>query len=168
MKKQIIESGILFEIEEEYLYHIERSQLVKNTKYFKSPEFIYLEKGRIVMVEAKTSAPHPSSKEDFKNYLSDIREKFFNAMALLNACWSQRNVAELNMMPLSLQQQTMPGVQFQLYLVVAKAKEEWLPNINDALKSELQILFKIWCIPDTSIRVITKERAIQLGLAAES
>jgi len=164
MIKQIEESGMIFEVEEDLLYHIEKSILVEKTKYFKTPEFVYLLNGNVVAVEAKTSVPRPESKEDFKTYLQEIREKFMNAMALLNACWSKRNVEELNKMPEALRKISVTGADYKLYLVVATAQEEWLVSVNNALKSELQILFKTWKVQDTAFKAITKAKALQLGL----
>lgn len=167
MKQRIVESGITFDIEQDHLYYIEQSKLVQNTKYFKTPEFVCLRGDDVVVLEAKSTVPSPMSKADFKTYLDEIRLKFFNSMALLNACWSKCNPVELQTMPATLQQQKMHQAQFQLYLVIANAKKEWLVDVNNAFKSELQILFKIWNIPDTAFRAITKEKAIQLGLAVE-
>lgn len=165
MIRQIVESGMTFEVDEDFLYHIEESALVKKTKYFKTPEFAFLTgKDVVVIVEAKTSVPRPESKEDFKSYLEEIRDKFMNAMALLNACWSKRNLAELGEMPGSMQKVTIVEANYKLYLVVASAQEEWLVNVNNAFKSELQILFRTWNVQDTAFKVITKAKAIQLGL----
>lgn len=167
MMKQINESGMTFEVDEDVLYHMEKSALVSDTKYFKTPEFVCLKDERVVVIEAKTSVPRPESKEDFKKYLSEIREKFSNALSLLNACWSKRNLAELSNMPEKLQKITVIGADYRLYLIVATAQEEWLVNVNNAFKSELQILFKTWNIQDTAFKAITKAKAIQLGLVRE-
>ena len=167
MMKQIVESSMTFEIDEDMLYHMEKSALVTGTKYFKTPEFVCLRDERVVVVEAKTSVPKPESKENFKEYLMEIREKFANALALLNACWSKRNSEELSNMPEAMQKVTVLGADYRLYLVVATAQEEWLVNVNNAFKSELQILFKTWKIQDTAFKAITKVKAIQLGLVKE-
>ena len=73
------ESGMRIPYQEDACYMIEKSALVARLQGVKIVEFVQAHgKLKVVMVEAKTTAPQPASKGDYDEYLKEIREKFQN------------------------------------------------------------------------------------------
>ena len=83
-KKTIPESGMTFgPFDEDLVFHVEKSQTYKNIEEnVKICEFFCLDRKkteRVVILEARSSAPHPRSLEAYHKYTKEILEKFSNS-----------------------------------------------------------------------------------------
>ncbi|ASF47793.1 hypothetical protein [Methylovulum psychrotolerans] len=171
----ITESGMTFGPHAEgYRFDIEQSatlsQLNKRAKThegIKPAEFLLLRtdngKPTIWIIEAKSSAPHPRSQEDFSQYVTDIKEKFVNSLDLFMALYLNRHPTS-DELPTAFRSLDMASVDFRLALIIKGFDKAWLPPLQDAFSKALKLTVKIWALPPASVLVINDSIARAYGL----
>lgn len=165
MKKILEESGMRIPYEEESSYFIEKSPLVTKLQGVKIVEFIQAQGTRkVVLLEAKTTAPCQDKHEDYNEYLTEIRQKFQNSISLLNAAKLKRRANIYEELPQALKDIDYTGTHYWLFLVVKHSKEDWIVNLNSDLHRQLHPFLKCWNIPDANFVVVNEGMARSKGL----
>lgn len=163
MSKIITESGMGFgPFDEEYLYEIEKSDLVKKKK-IKIVEFVtYFENKKkekyIVFIEAKTSSPildytSKDKKEKFDKYIEELYQKFVNSVSIFFSINLERYD---DYMGSKLKNVDLSTTDVKLVLVIKNYKEEWLIDINHLVKQKFHNLSQTCNIKDKNIMVINE------------
>lgn len=165
MRKILEESGMRIPYEEESSYFIEKSPLVAKLQGVKIVEFVQAQGTRkIVLLEAKTTAPCQNKHDDYGVYMTDIREKFQNSISLLNAGKLKRRVNIFEELPKALKDIDYKGAHYWLYLVIKQSKEDWVVNLSSDLHRQLHPFLKCWNIPDANFVVVNEGMARSIGL----
>ena len=171
----IIESKMVFPVEKENTFLIEKSKSVSKKRGLKSVEFVELKNfaknPSLRFVEAKTSNPNftnndNDNKEKLDEYIHDIREKFQNAVSILFSSLSKRKGLDdvFNELPTGIQSVNYKNVECGLWLVVKDSEPEWLIPVLASLKKELKPMLKCWNIPDSNVKVINEDDARNLTI----
>lgn len=163
MAEYIVESEMKFgPYEAEKLIHIEvHPEYVKVQQGMHISEFLYHDdsKKRIVMIEAKTSAPNPNSKdrenpkERFVEFVSEIREKFENTLDLY------LNMALKDNVPDGFKNINYSDIDIYFILVIKKHQREWLKDVKDALEMAVRSVHRTNNIWKCKVLVINEEMA---------
>ena len=171
MSITICESGLCFgEFEETDLFHIEKSSLYKSLEKkvqgVKTVEFIlYRKKDRyeeILLVEAKSSSPHPSNNEvDFDVFIDEIYLTFTHSIDLFFAIILKRLKDGCNEVPNIFKIADYSVAKIKMILVISGHKIEWLPPLSEALRKKFKRIRETWGI---EIIPINHEQAQQYGL----
>jgi len=165
MRKILEESGLRIPYEEDASYMIEKSPLVTKLQSVKIVEFVQaLGIRKIVLLEAKTTAPCQDNHDDYNVYMTDIREKFQNSISLLNAAKLKRRPEIYDELPQPLKNIDYKGAHYWLYLVIKQYKEDWIVNINNDLHRQLHPFLKCWNIPDANFEVLNEGLARSIGI----
>ena len=165
MRKILEESGMRIPYEEESSYLIEKSPLVTKLQGVKIVEFLQAQGTRkIVMLEAKTTAPCQDKHDDYSIYMTDIREKFQNSITLLNAAKLKRRANIYEELPQALKDVNYKDARYCLYLIIKQSKEDWIVNLSSDLRRQLHPFLKCWNIPDANFVVVNEGTARSMGL----
>ena len=165
MRQVMEESGMRIPYQDDSCYMIEKSALVARLQGVKIVEFVQANgKAKVVMVEAKTSAPQPTNKGDYDEYLKEIREKFQNSISLLNAARLKRQEGIFEELPQPLKDVDYKKANYWLYFVIKESKEDWVVNLKDDLRKQLHPFLKSWNIPDVNFIVANEDTARRLGV----
>lgn len=81
----MVESYMKFGLDEKHTYLIEKADVLRWLPSVKVCECVALIKGRICLIEAKSSAPSPKNKQNFDDYIYAIVQKFIDTLLLFNA-----------------------------------------------------------------------------------
>lgn len=172
----IEESGLIFgPFHPNNCFWIEKDQTflsindhAKENEGIKLVEFLLLKQSNnfttISLIEAKKSAPHPGNEKDYNNYISKLKEKFSNSLAIFFSFRTQRYLAGYNDLPSCFQQVDLATVKFELILVIPNADLSGLTTLTSDLQKCLQSLVSLWNLSATSIKVFNKELAIAHNL----
>ncbi len=167
----IIESGMSFgPFPEGHCFYIEKSQTLKKVnKHARQGEGIQISeflliktennKTTISIIEAKTSAPKPQSRDNYDGYINEIKEKLANSLVLFVTFYLNRHPTGNSELPEKFKQLEFGTIHFELILVVKNSKEDWLPPINDDLKKALRPFANLWKLSPTSIKVLNEDNA---------
>ena len=159
------ESGMRIPYQEDACYMIEKSALVARLQGVKIVEFVQAHgKLKVVMVEAKTTAPQPASKVDYDEYLKEIREKFQNSISILNAARLKRREDIFDELPQPLKDVDYKKASYWLYFVIKESKDDWIINLSNDLHRQLHPFLKSWNIPDANLVVANEGMARRLGV----
>lgn len=167
----ILESGMSFgPYPEEICFYIEKSDVYQKIKDgVPMVEFCLFreKKGKpmIWLVEAKSSTPHPHNKDDFKEFIDQIRDKWVDALVLMISIILKRHCYEL---PKSFQSLSLSKFGVKFVLVVHGYQEAWLSPLQDALKCHLRSTLKTWAFEPTSVVVLNEIGAQKYGLVQPS
>lgn len=165
MRQILEESGMRIPYQDDACYMIEKSALVARLQGVKIVEFVQANgKGKLVMVEAKTSAPQPENKGDYDEYLKEIREKFQNSISILNAARLKRREEIFNELPQALKDVDYKKAHYWLYFVIKESKDDWVVNLSEDLHRQLHPFLKSWNIPDANFVVANEGMARSLGV----
>ncbi len=167
----ITESDMTFgPYSEGHCFHIEKSETYKTIQVgVNISEFLLLKSRQdnspqICIIEAKSSSPHPSAKDDFEIFLREIKEKMKNGLGLGLASILKRHAVAENELSQDFLNIDVSKVSFRFVLVVNGHKKEWLPGLQDALAKELQVTRKIWNLGTNPVAVMNEEVAREHGL----
>ncbi|MFA7056374.1 MAG: hypothetical protein WC155_02280 [Candidatus Cloacimonadales bacterium] len=166
MSKIITESGMDFgPFDEDYLYEIERSDLVERLN-IKKVEFIVYYNKALMFLEAKSSSPQSklnpiNEQTNFDDYIDEVTRKFANS---INLFFSIRLGRYKDKMGIKLNKITLSQANMKLILVIKNHKEEWLPPVSDALKIKLYGLIRSCNINPCNILIINSAIAKEKGL----
>lgn len=113
----------------------------------------------VYVIEAKSSSPKPGSEQNFDQYIKEIYTKFINSFYLITAVTLKRHKCQTGEVPTKLANLNLTIADFRFVLVINGHKDEWLPQIQDSLKSALIPFQKMWnCNPDF-VAVINDQKA---------
>jgi hypothetical protein len=167
----IVESGMTFGPYPDGLcFYIEKSNTYADIQQgVQMAEFLLLrvDNGKrpvLWVVEAKSSTPRPETQPNFDEFIAEIREKLVNAFSLGWASCLKRHQQADAELPAPFKELDLSQAGVRFVLVVNGHKEEWLKDIQDALKIALHSTIKTWCFAPTSVAVINEELARQHGL----
>lgn len=165
MIKILEESGMRIPYEEDACYMIEKSPVVTKLQGVKIVEFVEAHGNRkIVLLEAKTTAPCQDKHGDYSVYMTEIREKFQNSISLLNAAKLKRRPKIYDELPQPLKEVDYKDAHYLLYLVIKQSKDDWIVNLNSDLRRQLHPFLKCWNIPDRNFKVVNEGMARSIGL----
>jgi len=164
--KTVIESGLTFgPFEAEDLFEIEKSRAYKSIQdNMPIAEFVVLRQGnqtKVFTVEAKSSSPQPGNKVNFDKFIKEIAEKLTNTFSLTQALILGRHPYFTEEISGRFRSLDLASCGHRLVLVINGHKEEWLPQLQDALKQELIPLAKTWGFGPNAVLVLNE------GLARE-
>lgn len=157
--ESIIESGMTFgPFAKDDCFCIEKSNVYGNIKGgVKISEFLLLKNGKILVIEAKSGAPHPGNKTSFDDFINEIREKFINSMSLYLAMRLKRHSdGELSD---TYKKLDLAEITFLFILVINGFEDEWLIPIKDALARALFSTSKTWALQIPSVIVCNEALA---------
>lgn len=156
------ESKMMFGFSDCDFYHIEKSSLYRQVVGFQICECIVKFRDKVTLIEAKSSTPNPmKNKEDFDKFICDIMSKFRDTLTFYNAVLLRHDEEPVGT---ELKKINPKEADYQMLLIIHGHKEEWLPPVMDALKSEVRHLLKLWNIKDTSVKVINETIAKDWGV----
>ncbi len=170
----IVESGLTFgPFPEGYCFYIEKSDVYQqinkqvqrinqeNKEGVKIAEFLLLRDNEdfptIWIVEAKSSAPHPKSKDNLDKYIKDICDKCLNSLILTSSL--KRNPNANDKLSENFKQIDIASVQFVFTLVINGFKEEWITDLQDALRIALKPTIIKWALLSKNILVLNEDGA---------
>ncbi|MDX7683764.1 hypothetical protein SJS35_08475 [Aeromonas caviae] len=159
---EITESGVTFgPFEEGSLYEIEKSKNLPNNS--KPVEFVWAITGRntLVLVEAKSSFSNPVNETDFNQNIKDICDKFMDSLVVMVAAYLRRLEKIRNELPDDFEQVEWSRANIQFRLVIPSFSKEWLPPINDKLRTSLKHFLLSFGIPVENLKVVNKDLALQ-------
>lgn len=165
MRQVLVESGMRIPYQDDACYMIEKSALVARLQGVKIVEFVQAnDKTKVVMLEAKTSAPQPTNKSDYDEYLKEIREKFQNSILILNAARLKRREDIFDELPQPLKNVDYKKANYWLYFVIKDSKDDWIINLSGDLHRQLHPFLKSWNIPDANFIVANESLAKELRI----
>ena len=116
------------------------------------------------IVEAKRSSPRPESQPSFNAFILQIRDKLANALALGVAAVLNRHPNAAAELPDAFTRLPLAATRFRLVLVINGHKEEWLPPLQDALRTALRATANVWALGPNSVVAINEKTARRHGL----
>jgi len=162
------ESGMTFgPFSENHFFHIEKSSVYFEIQnQVKMVEFIWYKQdessSQIWLVEAKQSSPHPGNREDWENYLGELKEKFENGLNLFIAlCLRRHTDPDFHE---TIRAIDLGNIPFKITLVIKDHKSEWLPPLKDALQQMLLPLCKTLNLINNPVMVLNDQMALTKGL----
>lgn len=162
---EITESGVTFgPFDENSLYVIEKSKNLPNNS--KPVEFVWTVTGRntLVLVEAKSSFSIPTNESDFNSNVKDICDKFMDSLVIIVAAYLGRLDKIKNEFPDDFANVEWNIINVQFRLVIPSFSKEWLPPINDKLRTSLKHFLLSFGIPVENLKVVNRELAQKEGL----
>lgn len=168
----IEESEMIFgPFQEEHCFHIEQSGTYKRIEDgVKMAEFILLKnpasgQAALWIVEAKSSAPQVKGHKDFDRYISEIQEKFVNALALGWTSCLRRHAESRVELPAAFRQLDLEKVTVKFILVIRKKYTgDWHVPLRDALEKALRATRKTWAFLPPCAIVMNEDGARSCGL----
>ncbi len=163
MKEYVCESGMKFgPFPSDTLIRLEEIPQYKRIQQgMHMAEFMYYEeeRRRLISVEAKTTAPNPDSeavehpKERFREYISDIREKFENSLDLYINMALKGEVSDY------FKKIDYRNLEIIFILVIKEQRKEWLGNVKDAMEMAVRSVIRTNKIWRCKVLVINEEIA---------
>lgn len=156
---------------DEHCFYIEKSATYQKIREggVKMAEFLLLRFNNgsvpsIWVVEAKSSAPKPTTQPDFDIFVREIQDKLNNALSLGLALYLKRHRDGYEELPTGFTMLTPSSIDVRFVLIVKRQQEEWFPPLQEALNFALKPTIKIWSLSDLSVLVINEELAKSYGL----
>lgn len=158
------ESKMTFEFPDMDFYYVEKSPLLAKLEGISTCECIVNLRGRITLIEAKSSSPSPKNDMDFHRFIREISQKFNDTLVFYNAVKLRQKDEHL---PENLSNIDLSKASYEMFLIVHGHKIEWLPPLMDALKKDLKSVLRLWNISDVSVKVINEQIAKSKGLISD-
>lgn len=134
----------------------------------KMAEFLLLRANRkkpdILIIEAKSSAPHHKTQPKFDDYIAEIREKLINAFSLGWASCLKRHPKAEAELPKGFKTLNLSQVDVKFVLVIKGRPDDGWTQLQNALIKELRPTFKCWAFKPNCVAVIDDEKAQKYGL----
>jgi hypothetical protein len=100
---------------------------------------------------------------DFSIYFNELKEKMENGLILFFATRMGRHPELADHWPETFR--NLPfTTEVRMFLVIKRAKELWLPPLNDKLRKVMRPIIGAWGLGPNSVQVLTEEAARQRGL----
>lgn len=159
MSDQIIEeSGMTFgPYPSDLCFYIEKSETYRRIR--KKPE-----KTAIWVIEAKSSSPKEENRQNFDDFIAEIREKFVNAFSLGWSCCLGRHLIAEGELPEDFKDLDLSRSDVRFILVINGHRDSWLPPLQDALNIAMNSTVRTWAFAPASVAVINDKMARQYGL----
>lgn len=122
-----------------------------------TPPFIWI-------VEAKKSSPRPNTQPNFNEFIGEIRDKLTNALSVGVASILNRHPTAAADLPDVFKNLDLATAGFRLVLIVNGHQKDWLPPLQEALRSALHATTKTWALGPNAVAVINHEDAKKFGL----
>lgn len=165
---EIIESNMRFLYPDNQSYWVEKHGLVSDMEGIKSCEVFTLIKGKLVMIEAKSSSPRPDNNVEFDEFIAEVGQKFIDTLLFYNAAMMERYSKDYKQgFPAKLQKQSLKDIQYSLCLIIYGHQDRYMPPIQDALRNHLRNVLKLWNIPDINVLALNHENAKNKGLISQ-
>lgn len=171
MTVTIVESGMSFgPYATDDCFQVEQSALYARIKTnVPMVEFAILRRQRVHgesvwLIEAKSSAPKPGNKIDFKKYVEEIHLKIVNALQVLFACWLTRHPEAAGELPVNFLANRVSALPIKCVLVIHGHEKSWLSPIQEALQTSLSAAVKTLGLSSNDVVVINHEMAKNFGL----
>ena len=152
------------------VFHIEKSNAYDAVKEgVKIAEFLFLrdnggKRHSLWVVEAKLSGPRPGA--GFGDFIEQVREKMINAFSLGWASCLGRHDRAGKELPNPFRKLDLSKVQVRFVLVIKTHKDEWLPDVDEAMKKALRPTVKTWGLGSNSVLVLNDKGARRHKLIA--
>lgn len=146
-------------------FYIEKSACYeKMQEGVQTAEFLLLKQQQqgpaVWVVEAKSSCPR-----EFNTYMDEIRTKLVNAFLLGVAACIGRHPAASDELPQTFKDLNLTLTSFRFVLVIKGAvPRDNLVILQDALRTLLKPVIKIWALTPTSVMVLDESSAQKNGL----
>ena len=134
-------------------YDIEQCNIyIKALGYgLKTVEFVLL-KDALCFVEAKPSVP-----ADFKQFISDVVQKFKDSFLLFLALYLKRHEGEV--LPENLANVAISKVPMTIVLVLKRTTKQDLIPVKDALAKAFKGVLLSWNLSPNAVKVLNEESA---------
>ncbi|MEI8080061.1 MAG: hypothetical protein WCH61_10590 [bacterium] len=130
-------------------------------------ELLLLNKSKVLLVEAKQSSPKPDNQPDFRDFMTDIREKMTNALSLfMGARLGRYGALAKSELPSDLAIVDLAQSQFRFVLIIKGHKAEWLGPLQEELNLELRGLAGAFAIQAPFVAVMNDIMAREHKLIA--
>ncbi|MCL2513652.1 MAG: hypothetical protein FWF08_07100 [Oscillospiraceae bacterium] len=121
--------------DESKCFRIEKSDIYKKNfggNGFSTVEFVLFrpEKNKLLFVEAKTTLPDISNKEDFNKNVDGIVKKFVDSFYLTLSLWFENNNYDKRELPLNYIDFINKNVEFTMVLVIKNRKADGIKRIK--------------------------------------
>ena len=165
---EIIESNMRFSYPDDQSYLVEKRGLVLDVEGIKSCEVFTCIKGKLVMIEAKSSSPRPNNNVRFDEFIAEVGQKFIDTLLFYNAAMLERySKGYKHDFPVNLQNQSLKDIQYSFCLIIYGHQDRYMPPIQDALRNHLRNVLKLWNIPDINVLALNHENAKNKGLISQ-
>ena len=153
--------------EDENIFHIEKSKVYCSLgTHVKITEFLLLKQNEkqphVWLIEAKQSSPSPLSTIAWTDYISELKEKFQNAILLFIALYENRH-SDAGLSD-NFTKIRLDNAQFRFVLVVHGHLLHWLPPLKDELTFKLLPLIKTLNLGPDPVIVLNDTLAFEQGL----
>lgn len=116
------------------------------------------------IVEAKSSSPQPETQPNFSEFITEIRDKLTNALALGIASILMRHTGAAVELPDRFKTLDLAATDFRLVLIINGHKKSWLAPLQDALRKALHPTVQTWALGANAVVVINDQDARRFGL----
>lgn len=165
----ISESGLTFgPFDPSNLLWLERSpvyQELPNGHGIKMAEFAWVkissDRCMTYVVEVQASFPRPANSEAA---IQELKEKFFNALALITALKSGLHTRHESALPGTFKPYSMTDLTHQLVLIIPDIPSEQCDNVQRLLAKGLKPVTFFWDLSNPAIVVMNRQIAIKHGL----
>lgn len=156
----IHESGMRLPCDAENTFFCEEIIQTAGIQDVKSVEFITIKGEKLLLVEAKSSAPNSKNKEDFQRYIGEIAQKAVDSFSLLLAARLGRWEGAVSLCP-NLATADYGTMTVSLVLVIRQCREEWLAPVRDSLLEKLRHFTAAWQWGTQPVVVLNEELAVK-------
>lgn len=158
---EFYESFMKFSFSDEDVFCIEKDPLVVEAEGVKACECVVLINPRVALIEAKASSPKDICGDKFKDFISDIKQKFSDSLRLFNEVKNKEHgEVAFGRLPLHLQGMAISPNQYVICLIVHGHKIDWLVGLQDAFREAMRDVVNQWNIKDSQVKVFNEETAL--------
>lgn len=164
---EFYESFMKFSFPDEDVFCIEKDPLVADTDGIKACECVVFINPHVALIEAKSSSPKDICGDKFKDFISDITQKFSDSLQLFDDLKNKKHgEVAFQRLPIHLRQFSMPPGEYQIYLIVHGHQIDWLGGLQDAFREAMRGVIRQWGIKDFQVRVYNEKIALEKRLIA--
>lgn len=164
MRACIHESGMRLTCDTENTFFCEEVIHTAGIQNVKAVEFITkreTEKAiKLLLIEAKSSAPHPATKEAFAKFIDEIAQKAVDSFSLLLAAKLGRWEGKVPLCP-NLATADYGAMTVSLVLVIRRHKKDWLAPVQASLHNKLRHFMTAWHWGPQPVQVLNEEQAAE-------
>lgn len=160
MIMEFYESFMKFSFSNEDVFCIEKDPLVTETEGVKACECIVYISPKVALIEAKSSSPKDISGDKFKDFISDIQQKFSDSLRLFHETRDgQHGESSFSRLPLHLRSLQITPNMYMVCLIVHGHRLDWLVGLQDAFREAMRDVINHWQIKDSQVKVFNEETA---------
>lgn len=156
----IHESGMQLPYDEENTFFCEKVIQAAGIQHVKPVEFIIKKGKKLLLVEAKISAPNSKNKEDFHKYIEEIAQKAVDSFSLLLAVKLWRWVGDVSLCP-NLATADYGKMTVSLVLVIRQHSSGLLAPVQASLHNKLRHFIAAWRWGSQPVVVLNEEMAVE-------